>query len=152
MDVISILSRWTHIGTAIVLVGGTCFLRFVLGPAAAQLPDAEHAKLKELVMKTWKKFVHIGIVLFLASGFYNYLVVQAPNHKGDKLYHALMGTKILLALAIFFFASALVGRSKAFEGMRKNAKLWQTILVILAAVVVGISGYLKVALSKSGVS
>ncbi|MEI8017834.1 MAG: hypothetical protein WCH39_06500 [Schlesneria sp.] len=145
MDVISLLSRWTHIGTAIVLVGGTCFLRFVLAPAAAQLPDAEHQKLKELLMNTWKKFVHAGITLFLASGFYNYLVVQAPNHKGDKLYHALMGTKILLALGIFFFASALVGRSKSFEGMRKNAKLWQLVIIILAAIIVGISGYLKMA-------
>lgn len=152
MDAISILSRWTHIGTAIVLVGGTCFLRFVLGPAAAQLPDAEHAKLKELVMKTWKKFVHVGIALFLVSGFYNYLVVQAPNHKGDKLYHALMGTKIILAFAIFFFASALVGRSKTFDGMRKNAKFWQLMIIVMAAVIVGISGYAKVALSKSGVS
>ena len=146
MDWIAIVSRWTHVGTAIVVVGGTCFLRFVLAPAAAQLSDAEHQKLKELVMKTWKKFVHAGILLFLASGFYNYLVVQAPHHQGDKLYHALMGSKILLALGMFFIASALVGRSKTFEGMRRNSKLWQGVLLLLAVVVVGISGFAKVAL------
>lgn len=121
-------------------------MRFVLAPAAAQLSDSEHQKLRELVMKSWKKFVHVGIVLFLASGFYNYVVVQAPNHKGDKLYHPLMGIKILLALGMFFIASALVGRSKTFEGMRRNSKLWQSVLVILAAVVVAISGFAKVAL------
>ena len=117
--------------------------------AAAQLPDAEHAKLKELVMKKWKKFVHFGIVLFIVSGFYNFLVVQVPRHRGDPqaaIYHALIGTKILLAFAIFFFASALVGRSRTFDGMRKNAKMWQTVIIILAAVIVGISGYAKVAL------
>ena len=145
MDVLSLFSRWTHIGTAIVLVGGTCFLRFVLAPAAAQLPDAEHQKLKELVMNTWKKFVHAGITLFLLSGFYNYLVVQIPKHKGDGLYHGLMGAKMMLAFGIFFLASALVGRSKSFEGMRKNAKLWQLVIIILAAIIVGISGYLKMA-------
>ena len=145
MDVLALLSRWTHIGTAIVLVGGTCFLRFVLAPAAAQLPDAEHQKLKELVMNTWKKFVHAGITLFLLSGFYNYLVVQIPKHKGDGLYHGLMGAKMMLAFGIFFLASALVGRSKSFEGMRKNAKLWQLVIIILAAIIVGISGYLKMA-------
>ncbi len=144
MDWIAIASRWTHIGTAIVLVGGTCFLRFVLAPAAAQLPDEHHAKLKELVMKTWKKFVHGGIALFLVSGFYNYLIVQAPVHKGDKLYHPLVGTKILLSLGIFFIASALVGRSKTFEGMRRNSKRWQSVVLLLAVVVVGISGFLKV--------
>ncbi len=147
MDMIPILSRWTHIGTAIVLVGGTCFLRFVLAPAAAQLPEAEHAKLKELVMKKWKMFVHVGIVLFIVSGFYNYLVVQVPKHRGQGgLYHALMGTKILLAFAIFFLASALVGRSKSFDAMRKNAKFWQSIMILMAAAIVGISGYVKVAL------
>lgn len=146
MDWISIISRWTHIGTAIVLVGGTCFLRFVLTPAAAQLPEAEHVKLKELVMNRWKKFVHIGIALFIVSGFYNFLFVQLQRHKGDGLYHALIGTKILLAFAIFFFASALVGRSKSFDGLRKNAKFWQLVIILLAAVIVGISGYAKVAL------
>ena len=144
MEIVSLLSRWTHIGTAIVLVGGTVFLRFVLTPAAAQLADDQHAKLKELVMGTWKKFVHAGIGLFLLSGFYNYIAVQAPKHKGDPLYHGLMGGKILIALAIFFIASALVGRSKSFEGMRKTAKFWQLLLVLLSFIIVGISGYLKV--------
>lgn len=143
---IAILSRWVHIGTAIVLVGGTCFLRFVLAPAAAQLTEADSAKLKELVMATWKKYVHAGVALFILSGFYNYLIVQMPLHKGDKIYHMVIGTKILLAFAIFFFAEALVGRSKSFEGMRKNAKFWQMVIILLAAVVVGISGYAKVKL------
>lgn len=90
-------------------------------------------------------FVHIGIVLFLVSGFYNF-ILQIPKHKGDGLYHALIGTKILLAFAVFFFASALVGRSKSFDGMRKNAKFWQLVIILLAAVIVGISGFAKVAL------
>jgi hypothetical protein len=146
LDLVALLSRWIHIGTAIVLVGGLVFLRFVLSPAAAQLPDEAHARLKELVLATWKKFIHAGIGLFLLSGFYNYLVVQAPLHKGDKLYHALMGTKILLALGVFFLSSALVGRSKAFAGMRSNARLWQGVIVALAALIIGISGFAKVAL------
>jgi uncharacterized membrane protein len=146
MEILSILSRWTHVGTAIVLVGGTCFLRFVLAPAAAQLSDDQHAKLKELVLSRWKMFVHIGIGLFILSGFYNYLVVTRPQHQGDKAYHMLVGIKILLAFVVFFFAEALVGRSKAFEGMRKNAKRWQTVIILLAAIIVGISGYVKVAL------
>jgi uncharacterized membrane protein len=152
LDWVAIASRWIHIGTAIVLVGGTVFLRFVLGPAAAQLADDAHAKLKGLVMGTWKKFVHQGIVLFLMSGLYNYLVVQRPLHQGDKIYHMLMGTKILIAFAMFFIASALVGRSKAFEGMRQKSRMWQTVLVLLAVVIVGISGFAKVALKGKPVA
>ncbi len=149
MDWIAIISRWTHVGTAIVLVGGTFFLRFVLAPVAAQFPDADQTRLKSLVMAAWKKFIHVGIVLFLVSGFYNYLIVAAPLHKGDKLYHPLIGTKILLALGMFFIASALVGKSRVFEGMRRSANLWQSVILVLAAIIVGISGFAKVALKAT---
>lgn len=124
-------------------------MRFVLAPAAAQLPDDAHAKLRELIIAKWKKFIHGGIALFLVSGFYNFLVGQVPLHRGDKLYHALMGTKILLALIVFFLASAMVGRSKTFAGMRSNPKLWQGVIVVLAALIIGISGFVKVALKPT---
>ncbi len=149
MDWFAIISRWTHVGTAIVLVGGTFFLRFVLAPVAAQFPDADQTRLKSLVMTAWKKFIHVGIVLFLVSGFYNYLIVATPLHKGDKVYHPLIGTKILLALGMFFIASALVGQSTAFEGMRKRATFWQSAILVLATIIVGISGFAKVALKAT---
>lgn len=149
MDWLAIFSRWTHVGTAIVLVGGTFFLRFVLAPVADQFPDADQTRLKSLVMAAWKKFIHVGIVLFLVSGFYNYLIVAAPLHKGDKLYHPLIGTKILLALIMFFIASALAGKAKAFESMRRSTKLWQSVILVLAAIIVGISGFAKVALKAT---
>ncbi len=149
MDWLAIISRWTHVGTAIVLVGGTFFLRFVLTPVAAQFPDTDQVQLKSCVMAAWKKFIHAGIVLFLVSGFYNYLIVAAPLHKGDKLYHPLIGMKILLALGMFVIASALVGKSKVCEGMRKHATFWQSAILVIAAVVVGISGFAKVALKPT---
>jgi hypothetical protein len=140
------LTRILHVGTAIVVVGGTFFVRFVLFPAATQnLPDDVHGRLRAAVMGTWKKIVHIGIGLFLLTGAINYYrVIAEKSHKGDPLYHALLGTKILLALVIFFVASALVGRSAAFEGMRRSAPKWLLVNLLLAAIIVAISGFLKV--------
>lgn len=144
-DLISLLSRWVHIGTTIVLVGGSVFMRFVLAPAAsATLSDAEHAALRERVVNTWKKFVHVGILLFLLTGFYNYLVVTRPKHDGDSLYHALMGSKILLAFVVFFFASALVGKSAGLQKIREKRNTWLLVLVLLSALIVGIGGFLKI--------
>lgn len=144
MEWLDILSRWIHVGTTIVLVGGSVFLRFVLTPAASRLPEAEHNALRERVISLWKRFVHGGILLFLLSGFYNYLVVTMPKHKGEPLYHALMGTKILLAFVVFFIASALVGKSSAFQKLRDNRNTWLAILILLSAVIVGIAGFLKI--------
>jgi len=140
------LSRVLHVGTAIVLVGGTIFVRFILMPSANEaLDQATHDKLRNRIMGTWKRVVHAGIALLLLSGGFNFwrTIAFGPT-KVDSLYHALMGTKIVLALVVFFIASALVGRSAAFEGMRKNAKKWLAINILLATIIVAISGFLRV--------
>ena len=139
-------TRVLHIATAIVLVGGTFFVRFVLLPAAtANLADDVHAKLRAAITATWKKIVHLGIGLFIITGGINYYrVIAAGTHKGDPLYNALLGIKILLALGVFFIAEALVGKSAAFEGMRRNSRRWLMINLLLAGVIVAISGFLKV--------
>jgi uncharacterized membrane protein len=140
---IDVISRIVHVSTAIVLIGGSVFMVYVLLPMADQLDSAQHEKLRGLINGRWKRFVHAGILLFLVTGFYNFFR-QLPNHKGDSLYHALLGTKILLAMGIFFIASALVGRTRAFEGMRAQRAKWLKVIVLLAAIIVALSGFVKV--------
>ena len=141
--VLDVISRIVHVFTAITLIGGSVFMAFVLGPAADALGDETHEKLREQVVNRWKKFVHGGIALFILSGVYNYMGM-IPKHKGDGLYHGLIGGKMILALAIFFIASALAGRSSTFAGMRAQRGKWLKILVLLAGIVVAISGFVKV--------
>jgi len=143
MQILDTLSRIVHVGTAITLIGGSLFMLLVLMPAARQLSGDAHDKLAAEIQSRWKKFVGIGVVLFLVSGIYNY--AQAiPNHKGDGLYHALIGTKIILSLVVFFIAAALVGRSPKLEPMRQNRRRWLTVLVLLATIIVAIAGFAKV--------
>ncbi|HLJ10745.1 MAG TPA: hypothetical protein VKU82_06130 [Planctomycetaceae bacterium] len=139
-------TRFLHVGTAVVVVGGTFFIRYILLPAAAKnLPDDAHARLRTSLMNSWKKIVHAGIALFLLTGAVNYYrVIADGSHKGDALYHALLGTKIILAMIIFAIASALVGRAPALEQFRRNSRTWLTVNVLLAAMIIGISGFLKV--------
>ena len=143
MLIIDIVSRITHVLTAITLVGGSLFTLLVLMPAAKELADDAHNQLAASITGRWKRFVHGGVLLFLVTGFYNYFRA-IPSHKGDSLYHALVGTKILLALGIFFLAAALVGRSAKLEPIRKNRATWLKVLVLLAITVVSISGFVKV--------
>ena len=118
MELIEVISRWVHVGAAIVLLGGSTFIRFVLMPSAEKLPEAEHNQLRQGVMGRWKWFVMLGIGLLLATGLYNYVerMRQVPRH-----YHMLMGIKILLALGVFFLGSALTGLSEALAAIRRLA-------------------------------
>ncbi|QEG00124.1 hypothetical protein Mal15_41930 [Stieleria maiorica] len=143
MEILDIVSRIVHVGTAITLVGGSVFTAFVLMPSAKELSDDAHAQLAGSVTSRWKRFVHLGVLLFLVSGFYNYFRAM-PAHQGDSLYHALVGTKMLLALAVFFLAAALVGRSAKLQPIRDKKSTWIKVLVLLAAIIVAISGFVKV--------
>ena len=143
MEILDTVSRIVHIGTAIVLVGGSVFTLMVLMPAAKNLPDEPHRQLAEAITGRWKRFVHIGVLLFIVSGVYNYVRALA-NHQGDALHHALLGSKMILALGVFFLAAALVGRSTKLEPIRRARCTWLKVLLVLAAVIVAISGYVKV--------
>ncbi len=140
---IDVISRVVHVFTAITLVGGSVFMAFVLMPAAKQLPDDAHQTLRVNLLARWKRFVHMGILLFLVSGFYNYVRLGA-NHDGDGLYHALVGTKMLLAFFVFFIASALVGKSAGLQRIRDKREFWLKVIVVATATIVAMSGFVKV--------
>lgn len=136
---LALISRWIHVGTAIVLVGGTSFIRFVLAPALQGQPP----ELMNAVRGRWKKFIHAGIALFIVTGFFNYFKGMA-SHKGDSLYHMLIGTKIILAFVVFFFASVLVGRSQGTQKFRDQSAKWTGVVLLLSAIIVAMSGVVKV--------
>jgi uncharacterized membrane protein len=144
MEIVDLAMRWLHVGTAIVLLGGAAFQRFALLPAAQSLPDDAHQNLRAEVVRRWKRFVTIGILILLGTGFYNWFQTsKAPGFKST--YEMLIGIKFLLALGVFFIASVLVGRSPKFESWRKNAGSTLGVLLMLGFVIVLISGYIKVA-------
>ena len=148
--VLAVVSRWIHVGSAVVLVGGTSFMKFVAGPVLQR----QSPELFQAIRGRWKKFVHGGIALLLLSGTFNYLRAM-PSHKGDSLYHALIGPKIILAFVVFFFASVLVGRSAGTQKFRDNSGKWTTVVLLLASLIIALSGVVKVldnAKSKVAVS
>ncbi|MDP7277478.1 MAG: hypothetical protein QF363_18520 [Planctomycetaceae bacterium] len=136
--------RVVHIATAIVLVGGTVFLRFVLLPSVKKIPEEIQLDLRDRLANRWKWIVHGGIALLLVSGFYNYLVVMRPMHTSDKRYDMFVGIKMLLAFLLFFLASALVGRSQVLKKFRDRSSATLLVMIVVALTIVGISGYLKI--------
>jgi len=143
MLAVDIASRFIHVLTAITLVGGSLFTFLVLLPASERLEDQARGDLMAGVRDRWRRFVHGGIALFLLSGFYNYFRAM-PLHRGDGLYHGLLGTKMLLALAVFALASLLVGRSRLATKMAAQRELWLGVMVLLAIAIVAISAVVKV--------
>jgi uncharacterized membrane protein len=142
-ELIALVMRWIHILCAVAVGGSILFHWLVLRPAAAKaLSPEQHAALREALMKRWKMIIHPSIVLFLISGFYNFMVVTAPLHKGQGEYHMMFGIKFLLAIGVFAMAIILTSTKKWSEKWRQGAAGWMLLaLLVIATVMVG--GYMK---------
>ena len=99
-EILTALMRWVHISSAVTLIGGIVYARFVMIPAAASLsPDARKA-LDDSAAVHFRPVVFAAMAGLVLSGLYNYL--SKPGHSA--WYHALFGLKILLVLHVFSVA------------------------------------------------
>jgi uncharacterized membrane protein len=144
-----LIALWIHVLSAIAIIGGPIFIRFALLPAAAKvLTEEQREQLRDTINARWKHVVYLLITLFLITGIYMFayptrvggvLVTErwadfSPRDKS--IYHAIFGIKMIAAFALFFLASALTGRTKALAPIRKNGKLFTTIVIVLGIVAV----------------
>ena len=147
IDFVGIVLRWMHIFAAIALFGGAIFQRLALSPAMSQLPADQQEAVRDAIRRRWSKVVMVSILLLLVSGIVNLILTvrlfKDPNPKLPTYYHILFGIKFILAMAIFFLASVLSGRSEGTKSFRENASKWLGVTLILATIVVGISGVLR---------
>ena len=88
-----------------------------------------------------------AITVLLVTGLINFFNIRelfrTESAGLPKIYNVVFGIKVLLAFAIMILASALVGRSAAFDKIRAHAKCWLTVNVGLILVVVALSGILR---------
>jgi hypothetical protein len=147
MDVsflLGLVFRWLHLLAAITAVGGTIFARFVVTPALDELPPDRRGPLHAALRARWSKIVPVAIGFLLASGLYNILVTSI-QYSVPRWYNPLFGVKFLLALVIFAVASLLIGKTPLADQMRRNARFWLNLNILLAVLVVCLSGILRTA-------
>jgi uncharacterized membrane protein len=142
--ILDIVLRWMHIFAAIAAVGGMIFQRVALVPAMAELPEDFRLRLHAAMRARWARVVHASILFLLISGLVN-VVGIIRNYELARYYHVLFGVKFLLGFGVFFIASMLTGRSEAAGRFQKNARYWLTVNLLLAVIIVGLSGILKTA-------
>jgi len=139
-EIIGLVSRWAHVIPAMILVGGTLFMRFSLVPAAKE--SNASAELRESTRKRWSKLIMISVLFLLISGLYN-AATKAMAFDLTPTYNGLLLVKIVLALAIFYLVAVLGGRSANAQKFRERETYWLNILCVLMLAIVMIAGYMK---------
>ncbi len=143
MDYPALILRWIHILSAIALAGGTFFCRYALIPGLQSLDETQRDALQDAIRPRWARLVMLSSAFLLLSGLWNgvtnIMTYQFPN----PLYHGLVGIKLLLALALFFIAARLSGRSEAATRFRQRRTMWLNLNVVLAVALVCTGGVMK---------
>jgi uncharacterized membrane protein len=139
-DLFAQLSRWAHIIAAIVLAGGTLFMRFALVPALSETSASD--EIREAIRKRWMKWVAGAALFLLVSGFYNTFLKAKGFHLAG-IYNGLLGLKILLAFGAFWLSATLAGRSERAKRFRERETHWLNILTVIVLAIVLMAGFMK---------
>lgn len=126
--------RWIHIASAIVLLGGFFFARFVLAPALSG--ESEPGPLAARVAAKFRPILITIVITIFGSGLYNYLTKENyPPH-----YHMWMGIKLLVVLDVLATTLLYAAASPADIAKRHRQAMH---IVIAGAAIVLISGWLR---------
>lgn len=152
-DSVTLVLRWAHILAAVVALGGLAFARFGVVPALAELDAPTRDRIHDAIRRRWLPWVIGAITLLLVSGLANFVLFNGrvkanPTFWGatwmqDAHYHILFGVKFLIAMVVFYFASALVGRGTGTQWVRNDRAKWLSVTLALGVVVVLMSGWMR---------
>jgi hypothetical protein len=122
-DLLAIFMRWAHVTSAIALLGGVIYARWI----QLAMGDPQAARFRRLAVA--------AVSLLLVTGIYN--LVQKTSTPPP--YHAVFGVKALLALHVFAVA-LLLGRPGAAEAKRMR---WLTGVAASGLAIALLSAYLR---------
>jgi uncharacterized membrane protein len=132
MDFLEVLSRWMHLASVAVLVGGMIYAWVAVAP---QLHGGETGN---QMAARFRPLVLAAAACLLISGVYKLLTT--PGH--SPVYYVLLGVKLLLVLHVF--AVAVLATSPA-AGPEKQARRPRMMagVAISGLVIIALSGYLR---------
>lgn len=139
-DLLPLASRWLHVLSAMVLVGGTLFLRFTVVPAKKD--GALQDETFEFVRTRWSRLVMIAILFSLVCGLYN-AAIKAIGFQLDGVYLTLLMLKILVGFFVYFMISVLSGRSAMANRFRESEVKWYNVTCVALVLLVLMAGYMK---------
>jgi uncharacterized membrane protein len=129
-----IFSRWIHIVTACLALGGVFFMRFIFPAGISVLPDDQRSAVFLNTRRKFKIVIHTAILLFLITGTFNTMIAWEKYERNPALMHPLWGTHVLLALVAFTIAIIVLAGPTPIQSHRKLMAINFVILLLTVAV------------------
>lgn len=142
-----LVTRFLHVGSVILLLGGVAYARLILSPSLVSLPGDTALQLAAVSAKRFRTLLYTLLGLIVLSGFYNYFTYNGPRH--SPAYQMLFGIKFLLVLHVL--ATAILWATMPYRDAASLGKSRKRLLSLTVSgfVIVLISAYLR-SLSQRG--
>lgn len=134
------IMQWLHLAGVVVAVGGTIFIRLVLLRSFVAIDGQARQRVMAGVTRWFFPMLWCAIVAILVSGIYNVILAL---HIPDPVYRAVLSAKVFLALVLFGIAFAITLPWPAFVEMQKKRPLWMMVNIVLAAIILLLSAFLR---------
>ena len=140
MDVLAALSRWLHMISAIVAIGGAFFLWWVVPVGLAEADAASRDSVLRSMRRKFKRAVHIAVTLLILTGIFNTYRAWWDYKIERGLMHALWGMHVLVGVIVIGLSISLLAKPEPPANHRKLL----TVNVVLMLILVGLASTLKV--------
>jgi uncharacterized membrane protein len=140
MQVLDIIMRIVHIGSAVLMGGGIALLVMAVLPALRQVGDEQRRLVLEATRRRFVPLMHGALTLLIISGVYNWwrntptyrLLKEAEASAAFGTIHGLLGLKVIAAALLIVFLVLFGIRARRGEAGR-----WLvTSLLVIAAVII----------------
>src|SRR2546429_2256966 len=108
MAALIILSRWVHVMSAVLAIGGTFFMRVILPKGLAEADAASREAVFLRCRRIFKMLIHTCILLLILSGAFNSWLNWNDYRLNRPLMHGIWGPHMFLGLVAMAIAIALL--------------------------------------------
>lgn len=128
-----IFSRWLHVVSACLAIGGVFFIRFIVPRTLMVLDETARRQILLAVRRYFKMVVHTVILLLIVTGIYNTWLAWDKYQLDKAVLHALWGTHILLAGFAFTISLYVLAGPEPPRSHRKLMAVNFAILLLAVA-------------------
>jgi uncharacterized membrane protein len=139
MEVLVVLSRWLHVISAILAIGGAFFMRVVVPPALAEAEAGSREAVLIALRKKFKMVVHICVTLLILTGAFNTWRSWGDYKLKTGVMHGIWGMHMLLGLVVIGISVTLLAKREP----PKNHRGMLTVNLVIMFVVVALASTLK---------
>jgi putative copper export protein len=132
MPALVILSRYLHVISAVLAIGGLFFMRVILPLGLAQADAASREAVFLRCRRVFKMLIHTAVTLLILTGAFNTYSAWHDYEYNKPLMHGLWGPHMLLGVIGMIISFALLGPKEPPRWHRAGAMI--NLIVLFLAV------------------